>query len=218
MSVGEAAGVLGVNQQRIRALIASGRLPAIKLGREWALDKRLVRPRERQGGRPVSAENAWALLALLSNSKAPWIDASSRSRLKRRLLNEASVVNALRFGEPRSIVYRWRVLPRDLPKLSDYGLVRSGLFARIPNLHIVAMDDDVDGYVSSRSLAQIENRHRPLKSPDNPNVVLRVPSNPWVLGQGPDAPAVVVAADLLDHRDSRVARAGRQLLLQIVRR
>jgi hypothetical protein len=142
----------------------------------------------------------------------------SRSRLKRRLLNREWLGKALESSEPRSAIYSWRILPSDLPKLKDYGLVRSGLAAQVPGLDIVPMDNAMDGYVSSKALAQIEKKLQPAKSPDNPNVVLRVPSQPWVLSQGPVAPAAVVAADLLAHPDSRVARAGRKLLQTIARR
>jgi hypothetical protein len=142
----------------------------------------------------------------------------SRSRLKRRLLNREWLSKALESSEPRSAIYSWRILPSDLPKLKDYGLVRSGLAAHVPGLDVVPMDDAIDGYVSSKALAQIEKKLRPAKSPDNPNVVLRVPSQPWVLHQGPVAPPAVVAADLSVHPDSRVARAGRKLLQTIARR
>jgi hypothetical protein len=138
--------------------------------------------------------------------------------LKRRLLNRGWVEKALESSEPRSAIHSWRILPSDLPKLKDYGLVRSGLAAEIRGLDIVSMDDGLDGYVSPRALARIEKQLQPVKSPDNPNVVLRVPSQPWVLSQGPVAPPAVVAADLLAHPDGRVARAGRNLLQTIARR
>jgi hypothetical protein len=134
------------------------------------------------------------------------------------LPNREWLGKALESSEPRSAIYNWRILPSDLPKLNDYGLVRSGLAAEIPGLDIVPMDDAMDGYVSSKALAQIEKKLQPAKSPDNPNVVLRVPSQPWVLNQGPMAPPAVVAADLLAHPDSRVARAGRKLLQTSARR
>jgi hypothetical protein len=142
----------------------------------------------------------------------------SRSRLKRRLLNRDWLEKALESSEPRAAVYSWRILPSDLPKLKDYGLVRSGLAAHIPGVDIVTMDNELDGYVSSKALAQIEKKLQPAKSPDNPNVVLRVPSQSWVLSQGVVAPPAVVAADLLAHPDSRVARAGRKVLQAIARR
>lgn len=219
ISVDQAASALGVSPRRVRALIGSKQLPAVKLGRSWAVDRSMLRSRgRREAGRPISADNAWALLALLSDSQAPWVDMFSRSRLKRRVLNREWLEKALQFSEPRSAVYNWRVLPSDLRKLQGYGLVRSGLAAPIPGLDIVPVDNELDGYVSSKVLAQIEKRFRPAKSPDDPNVVLRVPSQPWVLSQGPLAPPAVVAADLLAHPDSRVARAGRKLLQTIARR
>ena len=219
ISVNQAAQALGVSPRRVRALIGSDSVPAVRLGRSWALDRSLLRSRRgRRAGRPISADNAWALLALLSGSEAPWADVFSRSRLKRRLLNRGWVEKALESSEPRSAIYSWRILPNDLPKLKDYGLVRSGLAAQIPGLDLGPMDNAVDGYVSSKALAQIEKKLQPAKSPENPNVVLRVPSQPWVLSQGLVAPPAVVAADLLTHPDSRAARAGRKLLQTIARR
>src|SRR5438874_15681 len=188
MSVHQAAQALGVSPRRVRALIGSNRVPAVRLGRSWALDRSLLRSHGRRiSGRPISADNAWALLALLSGSEAPWADVFSRSRLKRRLLNREWLSKALESSEPRSAIYSWRILPSDLPKLKDYGLVRSGLAAHVPGLDVVPMDDAIDGYVSSKALAQIEKKLKPAKSPDNPNVLLRLPSQPWVLHQGPVA-------------------------------
>ena len=218
MSVDQAAHALGVSPRRVRALIGSKRVPAVRVGRNWALDRSLLRSHRRRGGRPINANNAWALLAMLNGSDAPWADVFSRSRLKRRALNRVWVEKALQFSEARSAIHSWRVLPGDLPKLQKYGLVRSGLSAEIPGLDIVPMRNELDGYVSSKALAQMEKRFRPAKDSDNPNVVLRVPSQSWILSQGPIAPPAIVAADLLGHADSRVARAGRNLLEKIAHR
>ena len=49
----EAAKRLGVNASRVRALIDSGRLKAIKVGREWLIDpKDLDAVKDRKVGRP----------------------------------------------------------------------------------------------------------------------------------------------------------------------
>jgi excisionase family DNA binding protein len=219
LSVEQAAPALGVSPRRLRALITSNRVPAVRVGRNWAVDQSLLwSHRRRGGGRPLSADNAWALLALLSGSQPSWVDVFSRSRLKRRLLDQHWLEQALKWSEPRAAVYSWRVLPTDLPKLQDYGLVRSGLAAQVPGLDIVPMDNDRDGYVTAKALVQIEKRFQPSKLTHNPNVVLRVPSQPWVLSQGSVVPPAVVAADLLAHPDSRVTRAGRQLLHSIAHR
>jgi hypothetical protein len=155
---------------------------------------------------------------MLNGSEAPWADVFSRSRLKRRALNGVWVEKALQFSEARSAIHSWRVLPGDLLKLQNCGLVRSGLSAQIPGLDIVPRRDELDGYVSSKALAQMEKQFRPTKDSGNPNVVLRVPSQSWILSQGPVAPSAIVAADLLGHADSRVARAGRKLLEKIAHR
>jgi len=219
ISVDQAAEALGVSPRRVRALIGSKRVPAVRLGRSWVLDRNFLQSHGlRRGGRPMSADNAWALLALLSSAEAPWVDVFSRSRLKHRALNAVWIEKALQFSQTRSAIHSWHVLPADLPKLQDYGLVRSGLSAQIRGLDIVPLPNELDGYVSPQALAQIEKRFRPAKASENPNVVLRVPSQSWVLRQGEYAPPAVVAADLLGHADSRVARAGRRLLQTIARR
>src|SRR5256885_15548320 len=87
VSVDQAAAALGVSPRRVRALIGSKRVAAVRIGRNWALDRSLLRSRSlKRGGRPLSAANAWALLASLSGSQPTWGDVFSRSRLKRHLL------------------------------------------------------------------------------------------------------------------------------------
>ena len=49
----EAARRLGISQARVRQLILAKRLPATRLGRDWAIDERhLVRIAVRKIGRP----------------------------------------------------------------------------------------------------------------------------------------------------------------------
>jgi len=49
----EASKRLGVNGQRVRALIAAGRLPAQKVGRDWVIRERdLAKVSDRKPGRP----------------------------------------------------------------------------------------------------------------------------------------------------------------------
>ena len=49
----KASEKLGVNAQRVRQLIAAGRLPAQKVGRDWIIRERdLVKVADRKPGRP----------------------------------------------------------------------------------------------------------------------------------------------------------------------
>jgi len=49
----EASNLLGVNVQRVRQLIAAGRLPAQKVSRDWVIrEKDLSKVADRKPGRP----------------------------------------------------------------------------------------------------------------------------------------------------------------------
>src|SRR5438093_7701410 len=97
-SVPEAAEVLGVSEQRVRAMLLSGRLRGSKVGHRWIVDSDLGGLRRSQPGRPLEAANAWALLALLSDDSPHWVHPSARSRLRQRLRDldwlEASVARS----------------------------------------------------------------------------------------------------------------------------
>ena len=50
----QAAKALKVNDSRVRQLILSGRLPALKLGRDWIIkEKDLKKVEKRKPGRPL---------------------------------------------------------------------------------------------------------------------------------------------------------------------
>ena len=54
----KASKLLGVNAQRIRQLIAAGRLPAQKVGRDWVIRERdLAKVADRKPGRPRKKSN-----------------------------------------------------------------------------------------------------------------------------------------------------------------
>lgn len=213
ISVREAARELGVDERRVRALIQAGRLPARKLGGVWAIEasapRRLV---ERRAGRPLSAANAWALLALLSGGHPDWIDPAAASRLRRKRSDPDWLVRTLVRSEHRSEVHRWRVLDGDLTKIRDgYHVVPAGLSAQIGELDIVSPPRGLDAYVDRRLIKQLSRRFRPVARAAQPNLILRVPAHGWILGHTV-APPAVIAADLLDHEDPRVRRAARRLL------
>lgn len=210
-SVREAARLIGVSPQRVRAMLQAGRLQGRKVGRAWLVSdpQRLER---RPRGRPLSAASAWALLALLAGEVPEWVDPAVVSRLRRRV-RQGEVARVLRQSAPRAQLHRWRVLPRDLDKLaSEFPLVPSGLWARLPELDIVSVGQELDAYVDVRDVPKIERRFRPDRSSERPNLILRVPSHRWILERFDKAPPSVVAADLLLSDDPRVARAALRLL------
>jgi excisionase family DNA binding protein len=226
LSVQAAASRLGVNAQRVRALIAEDRLPAQRVGRDYVLDSGAVAAfarLPRVHGRPLSARNAWRLLAMLSGigdeGSAP---DRSRDRLRALLRRGGdAVVKALVHSQPRSENHEWRVLPFDLERLlDDPTLVRSGLAANsgLINVRYDPSRDGLDAYVGSDDLSALRQRLQPSPSVDAANVLLRVPvESSWILGdevQG-SVPPAVAAADLLRHQDERVRRAGESALVRI---
>lgn len=55
MTTQEVASLLGVNEQRVRWLVAHGRIPAQKIGRDWLFERAAVEEYNRQrkpAGRP----------------------------------------------------------------------------------------------------------------------------------------------------------------------
>jgi excisionase family DNA binding protein len=57
----QAAEKLGITRQRVGALIRSGRLPAVKVGRDWVLDEKDVDNFEKQpAGRPKMTQKVVA--------------------------------------------------------------------------------------------------------------------------------------------------------------
>jgi hypothetical protein len=166
----------------------------------------------------MSAGNAWALLALLSGDAPDWLRQSADWRLHQLLgLGSLQVEAALQRAESRSQLHRWRLLAADLPKLAnEFQIVASGLSAREPGLHVPSGPaDGVDAYVAAPVLKSISRRFKPQVESERPNVILRVPTHSWILDHHV-APPVVVAADLLDHREPRVARAASDLLGELV--
>jgi excisionase family DNA binding protein len=222
-SVEEAARRLDVVPQRVRALIAAGRLPAQRVGKGYVLDAAEVEQFARQPrprGRPLSAANAWALLAVLARlpDKGSFAGRPIRSqhRIESLLEQKGQVVAAaLRSSQPRAVSHGWRVLPSDVDRLADdVRLVKSGLSADAKRIDVRYQRgrDGIDAYVSQEHLHELDRELQPIKSSGNVNVRLRVPEgSQWVLDEAV-APLAVVAADLLDHDDPRVARAARGAL------
>jgi excisionase family DNA binding protein len=223
LSVNDAAKRLKLSPQRVRALIASGDLPAERIGARYVLDPSVVGSflqRERFGGRPLSACNAWAVLAELS-ARPDAVPVSRRSRYRLRSLLESGgdvLVRALSAAEPRSREERWRVLASDLAELARSSqVVLSGLSADDPGIDVryEAARDGLEGYVSQDALRGFERRLKPEKNPSHSNLLLRVPQgDAWILGEK-RAPSAVVAADLLDHEDPRVRRSARAALIGV---
>lgn len=77
VSVSDAALSLGAGEQRVHAMISAGSIDAEKIAGAWlipATSLARLAASYRQGGRPLSAANAWALLLLASGEPVGFIE------------------------------------------------------------------------------------------------------------------------------------------------
>jgi len=208
--------MLSVSVARVRALAARGELPAIKLGREWLIEKAAVEHRialEPRAGRLFAPARAWGLLYLADGMTPDWLSPQDRWRLSR-------FIPRLRAGDLRAqMVDRgrarlFRVHPGLLDALrSDDALMMTGVSASAPlRLGLIGGDDSVEAYVSENVLEDLARRHY-LRHTDDVNVVLRVvPSFDWTWPALRVAPSAAVALDLLDNPEPRARQVGHDLL------
>lgn len=218
VSVSEAARSLGLSEQRVRAMLADGRIEGSKLGDVWLVDLPHQRdPRLRPRRRPMSAGQAWRSLALLSGLEldaAPSVKGHLRARL-RRVLADESFDDVARAGvlrawfRERAAGERYFVPEVPLAQLRrDSRVLPSG--ASHPDSPV--RDASLfEAYVAAEQLAAVVGDHSMVADAAG-NVLLRVVSEPeglrWI-GQG-RLPFAAVVADLAEHDNARsIAAAGR---------
>lgn len=206
LSVPEAAAKSGLSEQRLRALVSSGRLPAVRVGRQWVVDEAALARHEPRMGRPLSERSCWALLGLAAGHPSG-LDPSERHRARQRLrlLAEsrapASLLRSWLPNRARRQVYR--ASPRDIIDLrADPRLLLSGLSH--PDSAISAADV-AEGYVLESALAGLVADFLLIEAGDAMgNVVLHIPSRPLSR-----VSPLLLAADLSEHHhdreDARVA-------------
>ena len=214
-SVAQAAEELGLSPQRVRALIASGELPAGRIGGRWIVDDAAVRRRAEGGrlpARPMSPRSAWAALALAAGDRPNGVDAAQVSRLRRRLRDEGlAAIAPLLVRRARRETFRVHPGERDR-LLADPALVLTGAAAAGRRGLALVAPGAAEAYVPAAEFERVVKRHALRRSP-NPNVLLRVVDGQWPFGPGARAaPMPVVAVDLLEDDDPRSRAAGRAAL------
>ena len=210
-SVSEVALELGVSRERVRQLIASGSLPAVRVGGRWVMNggeaKRLPE------GRPWGEGAAWGMLWLVLGRPAPWLSVKQRQRVRVRVgegvrghferLSSRAVARS--FGGHPSVVARL---------VEDVRVVVAGVSAAAGVGADLVVSGRVDGYVRAGDVAALVAEYGLESVPiGEGNVVLRVVSEVWPFDERERvAPRLVVALDLLDDADGRTKRAGDSLL------
>lgn len=211
----DAAIQLGVSVRRIYHLIASGRLPAERIGRRLLVERAAVDAWDKvrsPGGQPFSPQRAWGLLVLADGEPAPWLDPVSRSKLRAILRDRSLRELRSRLGR-RAERHAFRAHPSDLRRLAgEPGVMRSGVSAaREIGLDLVA-SDILDAYVGGPRLDRLIHRYR-LRPSREPNVILRrLPDLDFGWDSRNVAPAAAVAIDLAEDPDPRSQESAERAL------
>jgi len=217
LSIPEAAELLQLSPGRVHALVAAGRMPAMKVGGRWLVERSEVERRwraERLRGRPFAPHNAWALLCLASGESVEALDPSVRSRLRKALAIEGLEQLAprlVRRGDSRHFAAHRGEIPY---LLEDPRFVASGASAAAAHGIDLIPGQEADGYVRADTEQEFVADHALEPAASGANVRLRiVPDSAWrFLAEARVAPSAAVILDLAEEADPRSSAAGREAL------
>lgn len=220
----EAAARLGVNTSRVRALIATGRLTARRVGQQWLVDTDSVVAQHSliagdARGRSMSQRIGWATAALVDGHYVDWISASERSRIRRRLRTIAGPEVLRRWLSTRADDKRtYRVGAEDLADvLATVDVVATGVSAVTAYGLGLSVTGQGDAYVG-RALHDRLLQDQVLIETRQGNLTLRIADQDWHLrtargeAEATVAPRLIVGADLADDTDARTRQLGFDLL------
>jgi excisionase family DNA binding protein len=226
--VGDAAAQLGVNHQRVRALLAQGDLRGRRVGGIWLIDPQsladYLHVRQPRAGRALAPTTAWAALltafaTALDDDVVAAFEIVDKRRDRIRALADRDVDDWRWLARRRAVVDRYTARTAYLDRLRDEAdIMPAGLNAE-RGRSIVAGSDMFDAYVDAQTSRRLVERYR-LRPDTAGNVTLRridldAPDQIAVI-QGRPLPDLVVAVDLCEDRDPRTASAGRHLLSALV--
>jgi len=221
----QAAGQLGVTQQRVQTLFAAGDLGGRMVAGRLVVDSGDIQARltRRPGrGRPLAARVAWGLLWELSGERAHWLAASERSRLRtniRKLNAEEVVLRARR----RAALHQYRILPTYVDRLAaDAACVPSGVdAASAVGADIVAVGF-AEVYTARSTHDRLVTQYAMVEGGNDAdiNVNLRVLEDDliFLLNGRTHMPSAVVACDLMESPEPRTRRAGTLILSDLLSR
>ncbi len=223
LTVREAAERLGVGPVAVRRHVASGRLPAVKRGRDWWLQERDVQRMARQrdpGGRPLSPAMAWAVLLLASGEDAAAESIAGRERYRSRArawLREHSLrENAPRL-RARARAEEFDVHPSELRRILDRSDVLETGISAGEVVGLLGPASTIEVYAPAGRRHAILHEHALIPGA-GPVRVRWVPDELWPHLDHPDrdrdrrAPRAAILLDLLESDEPRVRREATRAL------
>ena len=211
----EAAGRLGVTPRRVRQMIASGQLPACRVGRVWAIDEHDVEAAVRRPAhRPWKPASAWAVLAAAEGSLPPSLPAYERHRALKRL--EAGLANIVVLLSQRCRRRTFYAHPADADRIVAVpGVVRTAASAADEHGIDLVGPGPAEAYVSGSVFAATSPPASILRSgPSGPTSCCG--SSTTLTGRSPPEPwsprGLSPRSTCLESGDERTRRAGAELL------
>jgi excisionase family DNA binding protein len=222
LSTSDAAARLGTTPGRVRALIASGMLPAERVGGRWLVSHYAVADRGETLPVPIrsmSARIAWAAAALVDGLPVGWLGSDELSRLRRRIREDEGDPVTWRAWLRRREAVTHRFAASDLDALlGDEQVVATGISAARAYGSDLGSAGEAEVYLDTgAALAALRRRHG-LVASSTPNLTVRVADGPWpgltatVRRERRVVPAAIVAADLMAASDSRSRHAAEAVL------
>lgn len=207
----ETAGKLGISIRRVQALVASGDLHSVRVGRTILIRAQsLNRYRRIQGhpGRPFSPKVAMGALFVISGEHAQWLTAQQRYRLNRYLLDT----------DAQSLASRVRARARTL----DLFAAPPALESARENIHASGACEEhaeqfmlipqkiLEGYTSETTFHQLLQHHTLME--DHNTTTLRLHLTEYLPQRPEPMPIGVCAADLAVSADPRESQAGLHMI------
>lgn len=230
ITTGEASERLGVSAQRLRQLITSGDIHAERHGHVWAIDPRSVNDYDRRrrptAGRSLSPTMAWAAMlsdfgtAVDDDDLACAFDLHGTERSRLANLRTRQPGDWRWLAHRRATAERFNTFDAFLNRIASRDdVVRTGVSALTDHdIDLIAHERHLDVYVPTSVARELTDTMR-LEPRATGNLTLRaVPDlNEADFIMGRDVmPRSVVAVDLLDDSDERTARAGADLIQDIL--
>lgn len=226
LSVTEVASHTGLSARRVRALIAAGTLPAVKVGAAYVLDERdlddFLRHERPAHTRALAPRIAWAAAALLDGVQPTWLRVDELSRLRSRLAAAGTSpgvwqVWTARLADTRMTFKASSAQVEAL--LASPSIVCSGRSAS--NIVTDLLVGPVSATVWTHTIEDADQLRRKLgllRSTAG-NVVISSPPTfglPALGADGHNAFRLVVARDLLAENEPRASAAGAALLATVI--
>jgi excisionase family DNA binding protein len=220
LGVGEAAGRLGVTPLAVRQQIASGRLPAVKRGRDWWLDAQAFERMARQpppSGRPLSPAMAWAVMLLASGEDAAAKQVAGRDRYWSRArgwLREHPLGEHAARLRARAQLERFDAHPSERKRILSRPDVMATGASAADVIGLVGSPSGVEVYAPAGRRDAVLDEHALMPGP-GPVLVRWVPDALWshLLGERDRrAPRAAVLLDLLESDEPRARREAARAL------